>query len=305
MARGRFVWCRATISVLAILPVTTLAVAQETKSHPPIHCDATTDIEVRDKVIWTEGDGVVADGTCDVYIIDSRIIAGGYGVLATGSSDVVIENSYVEGERGGLVAKGTSNIEYEGTTIVGGVASSETGDLVDNGGNTVRGQVAVMPDPGGTHGVEVVANDVRVGDVQVTGAGVQVGDVDVTDGRIQVHAAPDPTALEPMDPIMCRRKAAIVIENRRIEATEDAVRVFADCYVTIRNSHIVGGRYAVLVTTDGVVEIENSVIEGGKHALMLSGDGAIHYRDSTLRGGMRSTADGRFVDEGGNEMLNN
>ncbi len=31
----------------------------------------------------------------------------------------------------------------------------------------------------------------------------------------------------------------------------------------------------------------------------------IRYRDSTLRGGMRSTADGRFVDEGGNEMLKN
>jgi outer membrane protein OmpA-like peptidoglycan-associated protein len=191
-------------------------------------CGGTEDLVIEDKLIETDGHGVVASATCDVTIRNSRIVAGGYAVVAVGNGEIEIRDSEVEGAKGGLVAIDLGEISYRDTTVRGGVAATRQAELDDDGGNEVTGRVAEMPTTtvilqGGAvkvttssvsvPGVEVDASGVRVGGaggVRVDAAGVQAGGVEVTAAGIRIGG--DLLALETVGDFVRLEAAGAVLD---------------------------------------------------------------------------------------------
>ena len=129
-----------------------------------------TNVVVRNRVIETSGDGIVASGSCSVEIIDSRIIAGGVAVNASGSAEVHIRGSRNEGTRGGLVASGSADIAHRGCTIVGGTQASARGEIVELDGNTVGSSNTTGPQT-----VSVSGSTVDLEGITIDESGVSLG----------------------------------------------------------------------------------------------------------------------------------
>jgi outer membrane protein OmpA-like peptidoglycan-associated protein len=326
-----------TFSILLTVP----ALAQRLEPHPPVVCGGNEDVEIRGKLIETDGNAVTVTGHCDVVIRDSRIVAGGYAVVATNHGEVEIRDSHVEGGKGGLVAIDHGEISYRDSTVRGGVAGGgRHAELEDEGGNEVSGRVAEIPSThvilqGGsvkvttsgvsTPSVEVDASGVRVGGaggVSVDERGIRVGagpaSVSVDEQGVRVGAGQASVSIDAQGvrvgtggaavqlragtPLVCNKNARLVIEGQDIVTDGEGVAVLANCTVTIRNSRIIADGYAVLNTASGIIEIENSHIEGRLGGILLSGNGTVRYRSTVVRGGALSTAKGTLADQGDNQV---
>ena len=157
----------SVLTVLAAGP----SLAQDFRPMSPVVCSSSDDVVIRNRVIETSGDGIVASGSCSVEIIDSRIIAGGVAVNASGSAEVHIRGSRVEGARGGLVASGSAEIAYRGCTIVGGTRASAHGEIIDLDGSTVGSSSTT-----GSQTVSVSGGTVNLGGITIDESGVALGD---------------------------------------------------------------------------------------------------------------------------------
>jgi outer membrane protein OmpA-like peptidoglycan-associated protein len=231
------------------------------RASEPYDCAGNNDLEIRGRVIETDGNGVEIRGNCDVEIIDSRIVAGGVGILVLNNGDVSIENSHVEGAVAAIALEHLGEANYRRSTIRGDIRVGPMADVEDRGGNDVAGRVTSGPGArsGGSPG------RVQIGDIVISDDGVRIGSgasgIEVTDEGVIVGSG-----------------------ESGVEVTEGGVRV--------------GSRDEVVVGDDGSVRVESggtTVITEGDYVRIEDGNSTTTVTGAWREGGS-STYSGADTD---------
>lgn len=112
-----------------------------------------------------------------------------------------------------------------------------------------------------------------------------------------------PAGLVSSGPVSCAGDEDVVISNRLIRASGDAIVASGDCDVVIRNCYIVAGGIAILATGDSNVTISDSYVEGAAGAILARDDADVLYSRCTLSGGVKASGDATLLDQGGNKVV--
>jgi outer membrane protein OmpA-like peptidoglycan-associated protein len=174
----------------------------------PVTCGGNQEIVLSNRLIETEGDGIVVDGDCELSISGSHIVAGGVGIRVRGDGEALVRSSYVEGGEAAILAEDDGEVMYSGCTLEGEARTTGMGGLVDGGGNRSGGGTA-------TTGMRVQqgGDDVQISEDwrRISGTTddeeflVELGAVE-EDDRIRVAVGGD--VLFPFDSTEIRREAA-------------------------------------------------------------------------------------------------
>ena len=104
----------------------------------PIRCAGPEELVLENRSIVTDGHAVEIIGSCDIEIRSSHIVAGGTAILVRGSGDVRVVDSFVQGNESAALLMGSGDLIYRSSTFRGGLRKLGTGDLIDEGGNTIE-----------------------------------------------------------------------------------------------------------------------------------------------------------------------
>ena len=203
----------------------------------PIVCEENRDLVIRERSIWTQGDGIVVSGNCDLEIVDSHVLAGGVAIRADGNAGVTIVGSFVQGRAGAVYADGNAEVEYRDSTLRGGVGAEGNADLSDGGGNRFERIPA------------------SAGRALSAGEAISCGDRDrITVVHRYVETGGDGVVLD--------GDCELLLSDSHVLAGGAAVRVRGAGSIRLRNSTLDGGGYAVLIEGDGIVRAAGTNLAG-------------------------------------------
>ncbi len=128
-------------ALLVALMGTAGATAQEPELEPmdPIVCDDGQTVEVKNRLIETDGTAIEANGRCRVVIRGSRIVSESVAIVARVRSHIEIIDSEIEGA-GGVLALARGKVLIRGSQVTGGVLARHKAEIEDVGGNEIDGK---------------------------------------------------------------------------------------------------------------------------------------------------------------------
>lgn len=124
--------------------------------------------------------------------------------------------------------------------------------------------------------------------------------------------------------VACEANSDLLVEHRNIDAEPVAVTMTGNCDADVFNTHISAAKHGIVATGTGELRVTDSIVQAtevaiqitgtgdvvlegaqlaGPIALNVTGTGNVSAKNSKIYGKIVVTGTGRFIDEGGNELV--